>query len=151
MRLSESVTVHAPLHEVFERLRDLDQAQQHVQGIESIEVLHGPARMEVGTRWRETRRMWGQDATEEMEVVELVEDSHYVTEAVHEGMRYTSGFRVAPVGTGRGEATRVTMDFAAEALTRRSRVAAAMMRPMARMVAKECRKDLLDVKTSFEG
>ena len=59
--------------------------------------------------------MWGQGATEEMEVVELVEGSHYVTEAVHEGMRYTSGFRVTPVGTGRGEATRVTMDFAAEA------------------------------------
>ncbi|WP_462418658.1 SRPBCC family protein [Kytococcus sp. Marseille-QA3725] len=150
MQLSESVTVHAPAHEVFERLRDLEHATERISGIEGVEVLAGPARIEVGTRWRETRRMFGQEATEEMEVVELVPDSHYTTEAVHEGIRYLSGFRVAPVATGWGEATRVTMDFSAEALTRRACLASLLMRPMARMVAAQCRADLLDVKASFE-
>ena len=151
MQITESVTVHAPLHEVFERIRDLDRASDTIGGISCIEVLEGPARMEVGTRWRETRRMMGQDATEEMWVVELVEDSHYVVEAQSNGARYTSGYRVAPVGTAHGEATRLTMNFSAEPLTRSARVMSVLMRPMARMMASQCRTDLLDIKASVEG
>ncbi|SNC65621.1 Carbon monoxide dehydrogenase subunit G [Kytococcus aerolatus] len=150
MRLSESVTVHAPVHEVFERLRDLAGAPEHVPGITGIEVLRGPARMEVGTRWRETRRLWGQDASEEMEVVSLREDDHYEVVAHHGGMVYLSGFQVAPVATARGEATRVTQDFEAHAITPGARAASLLMRPMSGIIARQCREDLLAIKASFE-
>ncbi|WP_374928428.1 SRPBCC family protein [Kytococcus sedentarius] len=151
MRIRESVTVHAPAHEVFERVRDLDRATQTIGDITHIELLEGPARMEVGTRWRETRTMMGHEAVEEMWVTELVEDSHYVVEAESDGAHYTSGYSVAPVGTAHGEATRLTFDFSAEALTRSARVMSVLMRPMARLMAKQCRADLLDIKASLEG
>lgn len=150
MQISESVTIHAPLPEVFERLRDLDRATESMPGIHKVEVLAGPARMEVGTRWRETRRMFGQEATEEMEVVALQENSHYDVGADRDDVRYLSTFRVAPVGTAQGEATRVTMEFGAEPKSRGAKVMGVLMRPMSKMVAKQCRKDLLDLKASLE-
>jgi uncharacterized protein YndB with AHSA1/START domain len=52
---------------VFEALTDLDGASAWMPGLVKIEPADA-ARMTVGTRWRETRRMFGHEATEEFEV-----------------------------------------------------------------------------------
>lgn len=52
---------------VFEALTDLGGASAWMPGLVKIELADA-APVKVGTRWRETRRMWGHEATEEFEV-----------------------------------------------------------------------------------
>lgn len=69
MALDFSVTQHfvgAPLR-VFAALTDLDGAAAWMPGFVRIERVGGPA-FGPGTRWRETRKLFGKEATEEFEV-----------------------------------------------------------------------------------
>ncbi|MDV8008132.1 hypothetical protein [Rhodococcus sp. IEGM 1318] len=50
----------------------------------------------VGTKWRETRKMMGKEATEDMWVTEVEAPSRTVVKANSHGMNYTSGFTLKP-------------------------------------------------------
>jgi uncharacterized protein YndB with AHSA1/START domain len=52
---------------VFAALKDLDAARQWMPNLVGIEKL-SPGRFGVGTKWRETRRMFGREASELFEV-----------------------------------------------------------------------------------
>ena len=56
-----------PPEQVFEALTDLKRAAQWMPGYVGIEVLKS-RQFGVGTEWRETRRIFGQNATEQFEV-----------------------------------------------------------------------------------
>jgi hypothetical protein len=59
--------VQAPAERVWEVLTDVAHADQTLSGVEYVELIsEGPYR--VGTRWRETRRMFGKEATEQLQV-----------------------------------------------------------------------------------
>ena len=83
-------------------ITDLEGMAEHLPGIIALERLSddGPGAYRPGTRWRETRRVFGQQATEEMEVV--VAEPHRRTEilAVSRGVRHETGFRLDPAGNG---------------------------------------------------
>ncbi|WP_391558837.1 hypothetical protein [Robertmurraya sp.] len=56
----------------YKGLLDLDSAKHWMQGLVGIERLDvGPIRL--GSQWKETRKMFGKEATEHFEVVELTE------------------------------------------------------------------------------
>lgn len=59
--------IAAPPERVFAVLQDLDSAKQWMPGLVAIERL-SPGRFGRGTQWRETRRMFGSDASEVYEV-----------------------------------------------------------------------------------
>ncbi len=65
--LSISVTRHvnAPADTVWQVLTDLDNAADTLSGVIRIERLAGEG-YAVGTKWRETRKMMGKEATEDM-------------------------------------------------------------------------------------
>ena len=58
-------------HEVFRTMTNLDDAGKWMPGFVGIQRLGTPGELAVGSRWRETRRMFGKEASEEFEVVEL--------------------------------------------------------------------------------
>jgi hypothetical protein len=58
--------IHAPVDVVFDVASDLGRAAENFRAIEKIEVLTQGA-VGAGTRWRETRRMMGREATETIE------------------------------------------------------------------------------------
>lgn len=64
-RLQE--TVNAPREKVFELSNDLERAGEWMPNLVRIEPLPGSPRGR-GARWRETRRMFGRESTEEFEV-----------------------------------------------------------------------------------
>ncbi len=74
-------TVAAPPQRLWEVVTDLDSVSRHISGISRIERLDGGNGFEVGTRWRETRTMFGREATEEMEVTGLEPGRSYTVEA----------------------------------------------------------------------
>ena len=73
MPIQFSATEHfdLPSEKVFAGLTDLDAAKNWMNGYVSIEKIKG-AKVEPGAIWRETRKMFGKNATEEFEVISVI-------------------------------------------------------------------------------
>ena len=107
--LSVSRQVAAPRDRVWSVLTDIDRAPQVMEAIQSVERLDGD-RFGVGTRWRETRKVFGREATEVMEVTAVDPPVGYTVHADGPGTRYVSRFTL----TEEGDGTRMTMTFGAQ-------------------------------------
>ena len=91
MSITFSVTreLAASPFEVFRAMTNLDDAGEWMPGFVRIQHLGAPGELSVGSRWRETRRMFGKEATEEFEVTELVPPTRIGLRV--DGSRGTSG------------------------------------------------------------
>lgn len=138
--------IAAPPERVFAAASDFANAPGKIAGILRVEMLT-PGPLAVGTRFRETRKMFGKEASEEMTVAELEPPRRYVLVAESHGTRYRSELRFEPQGAG----TEVAMTFRAEPLTSFAKVMSVLMKPMIKSVGKLCAKDLADLKRSIEG
>jgi uncharacterized protein YndB with AHSA1/START domain len=133
---------------VWDALTDLRGMEDVLSGVSKVEVLsEGP--FDVGTRWRETRRMFGKDATEEMWVTECDPPVRYVVAAESHGSHYLSEWVLRADGP---EATTVRMAFTAEAPGRG--VAGILAKVLGgvgtRAVSRAIAKDLEDVASAVE-
>ena len=97
MQLSFSRTVNAPVANVFEVYSDFGNAAARVDGIENIELLTDEP-IGKGTRFRETRIMFGRESTEEMKVTEFEPNRKYTVEAFSCGAHFQTVFRFEPQG-----------------------------------------------------
>ncbi|MFJ2821230.1 SRPBCC family protein [Streptomyces toxytricini] len=142
--------VAAPAECVWRALTDLEAMPRVLSGVEAVEVLT-PGPFGVDTRWRETRRMFGSRATEEMRVSVCEAPRRYVAEAYNSGMRYESEFRVDERAPGRSV---VRMAFAASPAPG-GKPPGVFMRLLNRLgtraVARAVAKDLADVAASVEA
>ena len=84
---------------VWSVLTDLDAATEALRNVTAVERLT-PGEYAVGTRWRETRTMFGKSATEEMWVTACEPERRTVVEAGDGGARYRTTFTLLPAGTG---------------------------------------------------
>lgn len=101
--------VNAPRQVVWDVITDLDHSAEVMDAITRVERVRGDG-FDVGTRWRETRTMFGREATEEMEVTAIDPPNGYVVEADGQGAHYRTDFTLVDEADG----TRVTMTFGAE-------------------------------------
>lgn len=138
--------IAAPPERVFAAASNFADAAQAIQGIQRVEMLT-PGPVAVGTRFRETRKMYGKEASEEMTVAEFEPPRRYVLLAESHGCRYRSELRFEPQGAG----TEVVMTFRGEPLTAFAKVMSVLMKPMLKSVGKLCAQDLADLKRSIEG
>lgn len=84
-------TVNAPVEKTFQLFSDFPNAATRVDGIEKVEMLtDGPVC--VGTKFKETRVMFGREATEEMEVTQFETNKLYTIAANSCGARFESTF-----------------------------------------------------------
>ncbi len=112
MRMNFSSLVNAPCSQVFEAFSDFKNAADRVEGIEKIELIDGDS-IGVGTRFRETRIMFGRPSTEEMEVTEFIPGQRYTVEANTCGSHFQTIFNFKPDG----DATVVDVELNTRALT----------------------------------
>ena len=138
--------IAAPPERVFAAASDFANTPQFIAGILKSEVLT-PGPLAVGTRFRETRKMFGMEASEEMTVAELEPPRRYVLVAESHGSRYRSELRFEPLGAG----TEVVMTFRGEPLTVSAKVMSVLMKPMMKSMAKMIAQDLADLKRSLES
>ena len=132
---------------MWELATDLEGAPRVLRGIEAVEVLT-PGPFGVGTRWRETRRMFGRSATEEMTVTAVEPHRSYTVEASGPGVRYVSGLAFVPSAGG---GTDVTATFGGRPTTTVARVLAALTARLGRRaVARALEQDLDDIATAAE-
>ena len=103
-------TLPAPPDRVFQGLTNLENAHAWMPGLIRVERLSGTA-AGVGSRWRETRKMYGTEATEEFEVTAFEPPSRFGLRV--DGSKgssgsgiYTFDYRLSADGGG----TRVVLD-----------------------------------------
>ena len=145
-KVQVSETISAPLPTVFDLFADFHHTAQHVDGITSVEVLtDGP--IGVGTRFRETRMMFGREASEEMTVTEFEKNVHYRVEAQSHGAHYLSDFDFA----GHDGQTVVTMTFEMRPVSLFARLFSFLSGPMLKATSKACHQDMQDLKRVAES
>jgi uncharacterized membrane protein len=144
-----SRNVDAPAAVVWRIITDLEGSVGVISAIEKVEILSGDEGFGVGTTWRETRTMFGRQATEVMEITELTEGESYATVASPDGANYRSVMAVASTG----DATcSVSMEFGANPKSTMTRLMGATV---GRMFTGTMRKamiaDLDDIAAAAEA
>ena len=107
-----AVTKHVAVtpEQVWAIVTDVAHYDQVIKGISVVQKLDDGAEFGIGTTWRETRKMYGKEATEEMVVTAVNPGVSYAVNAASHGAVYTSVISLAANGTG----TDLTMTFGAE-------------------------------------
>ena len=140
------IVVQAPPEAVWRIVSDIEHGQAMIPAITSIEIL-GDRSQGLGTRWRETRVMFGREATETLEITEWRPPREYVVSAESHGCRYRSVIRVRPQGPG----TVIEFEFGGEPYTFMSRAMAFVMGGLMRgSIEKMLRADLAAMKDFCE-
>ena len=131
MNLTLKKSVNAPIDKVFNVFSDFSTAAERVKGIESVEILtDGP--IAKGTRFTETRIMFGKSSTEEMEITEFELNKRYTVEADSCGAHFQTEFRFEPNG--------VTTNVEMEMNTRNVTLLAKLMSPLGFLMAGTMKK-----------
>ena len=117
MRLELEETVQAPQALVFGVFTDLQQAGETIDSITKMEVL-GKGPVGKGTRFRETRMMFGKEATEEMEIAEFDPPRMYMVRGYSCGTEFDTTYRF----DGGQRQTKVTMTMESRPKTLYARV-----------------------------
>ena len=141
-----SALIEAPPCAVFDLFTDLDRATTHVSGIKQIARLT-PGGFGLGTRWRETREVFGRRDTVEMEVIAFERDRTYTLSHYKARVRVeiVFSFESDPAGT------RVTIEFALDG----TGMPAGLLTPLTWAIAGKVRHvlnhDLADFKQCLES
>lgn len=147
MKIQSTITINADVSTVFDVFTDLTKTTEYISGITGLEVLEGPARLTVGTKWKETRKIFGKEATETMWVTAIAKNKSYTVEAQSNGTKYISVFTFEAVD-GR---THVTWVFEGIALSFAAKLMSCMGFLFAGSMKKMLAKDLEDLKLACEG
>ncbi|WP_175639199.1 SRPBCC family protein [Metabacillus schmidteae] len=132
-------SVQVTKQKAYSALLDLDTAKDWMQGLVKIEKLdEGP--LKVGSEWKETRKMFGKEAAELFEVVELKEPDKIVLRC--DGTKGTTGkgeFVFTYILTSKNNHTEIKLDGEINELTG---IAKFFGKLMAGTFKKACAKDL---------
>ena len=145
MRIGLETLIHAAPARVFALVADIARWPDFMSAIERLEVLT-PGPVAVGTRFRETRTMFGRSASEEMTVAEFAPPHRLVLSAHNHGTAYRSEHIFEPAGEG----TRLRMVFGGVPTS----VLAKLMVPLGWLflgaVKRQLAADLADLKREAE-
>lgn len=151
MEVTVEVRIAKPAPEVFAVCTNPDEFAQVVSGIDKVEVLQRPKDGplgSIGTRWRETRTLYGKQATEEMWVTEWQLNEYYVVRAKSHGTRYRSYIRTIPEVN---DSTQLEMTFSGEPYTFMAKTMNKLLGKFMRgSVEKMLLADLNDIKAFCE-
>lgn len=139
-------TIAAKPEQVFAVFSDLPRAAERIRAIKRIQMLT-PGPVGMGTRWKETRVMFGKEATEEMTITAFEPGRHYRAEAENSGVRYIASFQFIPEGQG----TRVEMSFEGKPMTMMAKLASPLGAMMMGSVKKAMEEDIEDLKGFIEA
>ncbi len=149
MKMSVSTDIQASPEAVWKIVSDIENAAATIRGITKVEVLEpatGPSL--VGFKWRETRVMFGKEATEVMWVTAAQEPRFYDTRAESHGSIYEMRVAVEPAGGG----SRLTMTFEGTPQTMGAKIMWALTGWMAKgSMRKALSGDLADIKGAAEA
>jgi len=147
VKVEVSETIKAPVGEVFRVFTDWRNIEARVSGIKKIEFLAKGGRPEVGMKWRETRVMFGREATEEMWITEIKPNQSYVVEAESHGTKYRSTYEFID----KGRETEVKLEFAGIPVSFAAKIMSVLGVIFASSVKRALADDMADLKKVIES
>ena len=149
MKITTQIHIDVPKEKVWKIVTDIDNAVERITAITEIEVLENPEnKFSIGYKWKETRIMFGKEATEIMWVTDLVENDHYKTRAESHGAIYVSTISVEDENGG----TKLSMGFDGQAQTFGAKIMSAIFGTLFKGATKKAiHKDLEDIKKLAES
>ena len=139
--------VAAPAEKVWAICTDLERTVEVISAITALERTDGGSGFAVGTAWKETRVMFGREATESMEVTGVEEGRSYVVESTSRGVRYKTVMLVESAGDG----CRLVWEFGAEPLTTSAKLMSAVGKLFEGSTRKALLADLDDIAAAAEA
>lgn len=146
MNIQVKISIDAAKENVWKVITDIEGSVNNIKGIEKIEILEKDGDNFKGLKWRETRTMFGQTATEVMWITDAVENEYYMTRAESHGAIYKTELRLSE----NGESTFLTMSFRAEFITLKAKLFSFMGILFLSATKKALKEDLNDIKKAVE-
>lgn len=139
--------INAPVQRVYERMIDLDNWANTIEGITKIEKLtEGPVRD--GTEFNETRVMFGKEHTETMAFANITPNQGYTLVCDSCGVRYASSHTLTP----KGDTTLLRMEMTTTPTKLSAKVLAPIMGAMMKGTMKKMiAKDFDDIARACEA
>ena len=148
MEVSVDIVINASKEAVWKVITDIDAAKDNITAINSIEVLERPDSGLVGLKWKETRTMFGKEASEVMWITDSEENVTYRTRAESHGSIYVSWHKLEEVEAG----VKYTMGFSGKAQSMGAKIMNGLMGWMMKSSTKKAlMKDLEDIKAVAEA
>lgn len=144
--IEASIEIDAPISQVFAVNADIPNAPAFIKDVVAVEPLTDQP-VGLGYKWKETRVMFGKEASETMWITAFDPPSGYVVEAESHGCHYTTTIALSELADDR---TRVTISFVCEPITRLAKIMSPMMVFMSKQIAKCFERDLADIKAHCE-
>jgi uncharacterized protein YndB with AHSA1/START domain len=139
--------IDAPAEKVFAILTDVEKLPERIPDIIRVEKLT-PGPVAIGTRFKETRKMFGKEATEEMTFTTFEPNQAYTLGAYSCGTRYTVPHRLTTLPDGKTE-LQLTFETRAESLF--AKVMSPMLFFMKGMMVKKIQADLDAIRKACES
>ena len=148
MNLSVDIEINKPKEVVWSAITDIENCADMISGIIAVEILNQPTDGVVGLKWKETRLMFGKEATETMWITDAEENRYYCTRAESHGSIYITKLSLIESG----DLTTLTMAFSAEAESFLVKIISACMSVFIKPSMKKLlQKDLEDIKAFVEA
>jgi hypothetical protein len=138
--------VKAPAARVFRIIADIPNWPKIVTAIESTDVLSGEP-VGVGTHFRETRRMFGRLASEDMHVAALESPTRLLLTAESNGAHYLTEHLVEAIN---GSTAKMTLRFKAIPETTMARLMSRLMGFMIPKLRRMLERDMGDIAAAAE-
>lgn len=148
MQLETSIEINAPQADVWEVISDIDGASERISGINAVEILERPDSGLVGLKWKETRTMFGKEASEVMWITDVEDGTMYKTRAESHGAVYISWLALSE----KEGVTTLTMGFEGQPQGLVAKLMSMLMGPMMKKsTIKAIEQDLADIKVAVEN
>jgi hypothetical protein len=145
MKVKANCTINAKKDEVFNAFSDLKNLANNVEAIISIELLT-PGEIGIGSKFKETRVMFGKESSETMEITQFSSPDYFKEEAQSNGMHYVTEWRFI----GEDNNTTVSIDFSGTPTTLSARILNILFSFMAGGMKKAFLADMADLKKMLE-
>lgn len=145
--ISLNIDINESKEKVWSVISDIENSKKNISGIKKIEILEKGTPFK-GLKWRETREMFGKEATEIMWIHECEEFQFYNVRAESHGSKYFTNFYLEEhTGT-----TNLTMEFTAEIMSPTAKLINFLMGWIFKKATIEAlQEDLNDIKKVVEN
>jgi hypothetical protein len=142
------VNINGTKEAIWNVISDIKNSHKNISGIQKVEILKEASGGIIGLKWRETRTMFGKEATEDMWITHSEPNSYYKTRAESHGAVYITTMKIEE----KDNFCILSMNFESESV---SFVAKIMNIIFSGMMKKSTKKalleDLNDIKNLVEG
>ncbi|MDA3958674.1 SRPBCC family protein [Oceanispirochaeta sp.] len=85
MNIQSKTRINSSKEKVWKLITNIENSNNFIRGIEKVEILEQKENELIGLKWKETRTMFGQTATEIMWITDARENESYSTRAESHG------------------------------------------------------------------